>query len=127
MMIGNPLGTPAERCAWVFRQEMEPCPKCGSFELRYQVPIVLPGEVGDTPKELVSAWAKATRSGSTELEGVAYLQCGECLCRGPVIDVSGRTSEDVRSDPVVAQAIKDVWNKHSADIRAAMDDNQEKL
>jgi len=119
-MANHPLGTPAERCAWVFGQPMEPCPKCGSYKLTYQTPIKLDEPLPDDldAKKLLGAWARARSGGATPLEGTSYLMCKDCWHKGPSVDVSGRTSEDVGRDPAVATEIKRLWNAqgHNGEI-----------
>jgi len=107
------FGTSEERCAFIFGQAMKPCPKCGSYDLKFQTPIRLDEPIPEDadPKKLLGIWARATRAGNTPLQGTSYLICWACKHRGPSVDVSGRTSEDVGSDPVVASEIKRLWNE----------------
>ena len=98
------------RAEMIFGQPMNPCPKCGSYNLRYRTPIQMEAPESDDPKALLGAWARATKSGNTPLEGPCYLMCRECRHEGPAVDCTGRTSEDVGKDPEVAKEIKRLWN-----------------
>lgn len=110
-MVGKMLGTPAERCEWIFRCPMNPCPHCGGYNLIHQVPIVIEELPDDaTVKQLLGAWARARKSGKTPLIGTAFMMCKDCGHKGPSYDVSGRTAEDVGRDPVVSTEIKRLWN-----------------
>lgn len=102
---------PKAKCEWIFGQPMNPCPKCGGYDLMYQTPIQLSEPVGDTPRDIVRAWARATRAGRTPLEGPVYLMCRTCGHHGPALDCSGRTQEDVGRDPAVAREVKRLWNE----------------
>jgi hypothetical protein len=103
----------ADRAKFIFGQPMNPCPECGSYNIGYSMPIKLDDPLPDplTPKSLLSAWAKATKGGRTPLEGTCRLMCKECGHYGPSVDVSGRTSEDVGQDKVVAAETKRLWNQ----------------
>ncbi len=107
----KPLFEPAQRAQIIFGEPMEPCPKCGSYDIRHQTPIVMdmPDNPTDT-KAWVKAWYKATENGETPLQGPVYIECSDCLHKGPSLDCSGRTSEDVRSDPKVGREVKRLWN-----------------
>jgi hypothetical protein len=120
--MANIFRDPKARCAWVYGQEMEPCPKCGSYNLKYQTPIKQSKEIKEAfedsefrPEVLVKAWAKATKSGHTELEGPSYLMCWDCWHKGPAVDCTGRTSEEVGQDKAVADEIKRLWNEAARD------------
>lgn len=100
----------AARARFVFGQDMQPCPKCGSFHIGYSTPIKLEGATPSDAKGWLAAWAKARKQGATPLEGTACIMCRECAHCGPPVDVSGRTAEDVGRDPVVATEAKRRWN-----------------
>ena len=89
------------RCEIIFGQTMKPCPKCKSFNLKYQNPIKLDAPLPDEfdVAKLVGIWARQKKSGETPLEGPCYLMCFDCFHKGPAVDCSGRTSEDVSLDP----------------------------
>jgi hypothetical protein len=101
-----------EWAKFVFRQEMKPCPKCKSYNMWYQNPIKLKEKIPKdfTAKQLLGIWARSIKEGKTPLEGPCYMSCRDCGHKGPSIDCSGRTSEDVGKDPIVAKKIKDLWN-----------------
>lgn len=97
---------------FIFKQEMNPCPKCKSYDMWYQTPIKIEEEIpaNFTAKQLISIWARATKEGKTPLEGPCYMMCRNCGHKGPSVDCTGRTSEDVGKDPIVAKKIKELWN-----------------
>lgn len=107
------LDNPAERAAFVFGQPMKPCPKCGSYRMMTQTPIVMkePIEATDTAKQMVGKWARAVKGGCTPLEGPVYLMCRDCFHAGPAMDCRGRTAEDVGKDRVVFATVIRLWNE----------------
>lgn len=113
---------PKRRCEFVFGQPMQPCPKCGAYDMFYSTPIDVDfGGVTDLRK-LVGKWAKAHKEGlhkgGTPLKGTSCMMCRKCGHCGPSVDVSGRTSEDVCSDPVVAAEVKRLWNSQANEVEA---------
>lgn len=115
-------GTPAERCRMRFGgHDMLPCPKCGSYDLRYQTPIQVDEPLPDEPdaRQILGIWARAMKSGQRLLKGPCYIACFECFHRGPAMDCSGRTSDDVGRDPAVAEELRRLWNEQESvgDIR----------
>lgn len=99
----------------IFRMEMEPCPACGSYYMMGQTPIKMDISDDDleNPKKLLGKWARATKAGATPLKGPVFMMCRDCGYKGPEVDCSGRTSESVGQDPVVAKKIKTLWNENS--------------
>lgn len=109
-MILTDMKDPAQRAAWVYGQPMAPCPACGSYNMRPQMPIAL-GMTGDeTVPQLVGKWAAAKKDGDTLLEGPAYYACMNCWHKGPAVDCTGRTSEECGSDPFLNTEMKRLWN-----------------
>lgn len=104
------LRNPEKRAAFVFGQPMIPCPKCDGFDIGYSTPIKIDGEWPNTARGLISAWAKAHKKGNTPLEGTCRIMCRKCGHKGPSVDVTGRTAEDIGMDPIVAAAAKRLWN-----------------
>ena len=104
------LRDPAKRAEFVFGQPMIPCPKCGGFNIGYSTPIKIDGEWPSTARGVLSVWAKAHKKGNTPLEGTCSIMCRKCGHRGPPVDVTGRTAEDVGRDPFVATEAKRLWN-----------------
>jgi hypothetical protein len=107
----------AATAKFVFGQEMKPCPKCGSFNMFWQTPIKMDREpilATDTAKQLVGKWARATKDGHTPLEGPVFLMCRDCWHKGPAMDCSGRTSEEVGRDKNVSDTVKRLWNEQEA-------------
>ncbi len=100
----------ADSAKFIFGQLMIPCPKCGSYHIGYSTPIKLDAPLPDDAKGALSAWAKATKAGRTPLEGTCRLMCRDCGHKGPSVDVSGRTAEDVGKDKAVADETKRLWN-----------------
>lgn len=114
-MIPNIFKSSQKRCEWIFGEPMKPCPKCGSYNLKYQTPIKLNEELPKNfdAKKTIGVWARTIKDGHTPLEGKAYLMCFDCFFRGPSMDVSGRTAEEVGKDPLVAKKIKCLWNNQT--------------
>jgi hypothetical protein len=101
---------PRSRTAWAFGEEMKPCPKCKSYHIRYQTPVDCGLESGDNAKQILSKWARATKAGSTPLKGPVFIMCCDCGHCGPAVDCKGRTAEEVGRDPMVAAAVRRLWN-----------------
>jgi hypothetical protein len=108
------LKDPASRAEWVYGQPMAPCPKCSSYNMRPQMPIRIGLDGDETPRQLISKWAKATKSGATPLEGPVYFACRDCGHKGPAVDCTGRTREDVGQDRALNAEIKRLWNGQQA-------------
>ncbi len=104
------LKDPASRAAWVYGQPMAPCPKCGSYEMKPQMPIQMALTGDETAPQLLGKWARATKAGATPLEGPCYYACWDCGHKGPAVDCTGRTSEDARKDPALNAEMKRLWN-----------------
>ncbi len=94
----NMLKDPAKRAEWVYGQPMAPCPKCGSYNMKPQIPIALDVAGDDTTAQLVGKWARATKAGATPLQGPAYYACWDCGHKGPAVNCTGRTSEGLGSN-----------------------------
>lgn len=110
MSIKEIMTDPEKRAEWVYGQPMKPCPKCGSYNMFPQMPIVLKTTGVETVKQLIGKWAQATKTGSTPLQGPCYYACRDCLHKGPAVDCSGRTSEDCRADHELNTEMKRLWN-----------------
>lgn len=108
------FNSPKERAAWVYGQPMEPCPACGSYNMKPQVPIALETAGDETAGQLVRKWARATKAGATPLQGQAYYVCWDCGHKGPAADCAGRTSEEARQDPALNAEMKRLWNTQGA-------------
>lgn len=104
------LKDPAKRAEWVYGQPMAPCPKCGSYNMKPQIPIALETSGAETMPHLVGKWARATKAGSTPLQGPAYYCCWDCHHKGPAVDCTGRTSEECRADRALNAEMKRLWN-----------------
>lgn len=102
---------PKGRAEFIFGQPMQPCPKCGSYNLRSQTPIVCDFDADDTPRQTLGKWARATKEGATPLQGPVFVMCVDCRHRGPAVDCTGCTSEEVGQDPQVAAEMKRLWNE----------------
>ena len=102
-----------ERAMMTYGREMSPCPVCGSYHLGYSMPIVMEITEGDTARSLLGKYTRATREGATPLQGPCQMVCRGCGHKGPPVDCSGRTSEDVGKDPEVASKLKDLWNSQT--------------
>jgi hypothetical protein len=102
--------TPAERAAWVYGQPMEPCPKCGSYNMKPQMPIKTDIVVGDDVHKILGKWVRATKDGNTPLEGPCYYMCWDCGQKATAVDCTGRTSEECRRDAALNTEMKRLWN-----------------
>ena len=74
------LKDPAKRAEWVYGQPMAPCPKCGSYNMKPQMPIAIETTGDETVPQLVGKWARATKAGkhrckarATTLAGIASM------------------------------------------------------
>lgn len=101
---------PAQRAEFIYGQPMNPCPKCGSYNMKPQIPIVMEQAGGDSIKKLLGNYARATSKGATQIQGTAYYTCWDCFHKGPSVDCTGRTSEDCRSDKELNSEMKRLWN-----------------
>jgi len=92
---------------------MQPCPKCGSFNFKFQTPIQMKETIlaTDTVRQMVGKWARAVKDGNTPLEAPVFIMCFDCGHKGPAMDCTGRTSEEVGQDRVVAATVKRLWNE----------------
>lgn len=106
----NQLKDPASRAAWVYGQTMAPCPACGGYNMKPQAPIKIDLSGDETPQQLLGKWARTTIGEVTPLEGPVYMMCWDCRHKGPSVDCTGRTSEDVRKDSALNAEIKKLWN-----------------
>ena len=102
-----------ERLAIIMGCEMKPCPKCGSWDIKAQTPIVsdVTEEDLNDPRKVIGKWARAHRDGPVMLKGPCYFMCFSCWHHGPPVDCKGRTSEDVGQDREVFTEMKRLWNE----------------
>lgn len=110
------LRDPASRAEWAYGQPMAPCPTCGSYRMKPQMPIKMDATGEETVPQLVGKWARATKAGATPLEGPAYFVCWDCGHKGPAVDCAGRTSEDARTDPALNAEMKRLWNSQTPNV-----------
>ena len=87
------------------------CPSCGSWNLKPQTPIDVDIDITDVRKAL-GQYACAIKAGATPLKGPCYIMCFDCFYKGPSVDCSGRTSEDVGCDKAVFDEMKRLWREH---------------
>ena len=104
------LKDPKSRAAWVYGQPMAPCPKCGSYNMKPQMPIQIELTGAETAPQLLGKWARATKAGTTPLEGPVYFMCWDCRHKGPAVDCTGRTREDAGQDRTLNAEINRLWN-----------------
>jgi len=100
----------AKRAKWIYGQPMAPCPSCGSYNMKPQMPIAMVATGYETTAQLVGKWARATKAGTTPLQGPAYYACHDCGHKGPTVDCRGRTSEECRADAALNKEMKRLWN-----------------
>ena len=111
----NPFRDPAARAKFVFGQPMKPCPKCGSYSLIHQTPIKMaePITAADSAKQAVGKWAREMLRGDPEMEGPVFIMCRECFHKGPAVDCTGMTREQVGQSSKIAADVKRLWNEQS--------------
>lgn len=99
----------------IFGQEMKPCPICGGFNIGWQTPIKMsePITEADDARSILRKYARSVKSGATPLEGPVFLWCRECHHKGPAMDCSGRTSQEIGQDRAIATEVKRLWNSQS--------------
>lgn len=105
------LNDPAARAAWVYGQPMAPCPACGSYNMKPQMPIAMVATGDETVPQLLGKWAP--KAGATPLAGPCYYACWDCGHEGPAVDCTGRTSEDARQDRAINAEMKRLWNEQT--------------
>lgn len=112
------LQNPAKRAEWIYGQPMRPCPTCGSYSMKPQMPIAMEATGAETVPQLVGKWARATKAGATQLEGPCYYACFDCGHKGPAVDCTGRTSEDARQDRELNAEMKRLWNSQTHNAKS---------
>lgn len=120
------LKDPAKRAEWVYGQPMAPCPACGSYNMKPQIPIALETTGDETMPQVVGKWARATKAGATPLQGPAYYCCWDCGHKGPAVDCTGRTSEDCRADRALNAEMKRLWNTQTPNARLTAPDTAQR-
>lgn len=112
--LANYVKNPAKRAEFIFGQPMEPCPKCKGYSLKQQTPIVMEEILStDGARQILGKWARARRGGVTPLEGPVFIACAACGHKGPAVDCTGRTREEVGQDPKISAEMKRLWNGQS--------------
>jgi len=107
----NWLNDPKTRAAFIHGQPMEPCPKCGGYDMQPQIPVRLSVPDSATPREVLTVYFQSAAAGpAAAVEGPAYFQCGSCWHKGPAVDCTGRTSDDCRKDARLYAQMKALWN-----------------
>ena len=57
MNINDIIKDPAKRAEWLYGQPMTPCPACGSYDMKPQMPIQIKGVTGnETARELIGKY-----------------------------------------------------------------------
>ena len=108
----NMLKDPAKRAEWVYGQPMAPCPKCGSYNMKPQMPIAMkttgdetapqdwPGQVGASHQDRRYA---AARARPTTPAGTAFT-------RGRPWTAPDAPARDCRADRALNAEMKRLWN-----------------
>ena len=104
------LKNPAARAEWIYGQPMAPCPACGSYNMKPQMPVEIGLAGDDTAMQALGKLARAMKSGPVVLEGPCYYACGDCGHKGPSVDCAGRASEECRGDRFLNDEMKRLWN-----------------
>ena len=63
------LKKPAARAEWIYGQPMAPCPACGSYNMKPQMPVKIGLAGDDTAMQAFGKLARAMKSGPVVLEG----------------------------------------------------------
>jgi len=103
----------AQRAKFRFGQPMNPCPKCGGYNLGTKVPIRIDHDENDDARALLRKWAKAHREGPV-LKGIAYIVCQDCFHQGPHFDCSHMSYDEVMKSHDVAKEVKRLWNSQES-------------
>ena len=111
----NIFTDPAKRAEFVFGQPMKPCPKCGSYRMIAQTPIVMkePILATDTAKQMVGKWARAVKDGNEVIEKDVFIMCRDCGHRAPGVDRPGILRSKVANDKMVYLEMKRLWNEQT--------------
>lgn len=109
----NLFKDPAKRAEFVFGQPMKPCPKCGSYRMMYQTPIVMKEPIvgTDTAQQMVGKWARAVKDGNEVMEKDVFIMCRDCGHRAPGVDCAGRLRSEVGRDGALSAEVKRLWNE----------------
>ena len=107
-----------KRIKMIYNQDMNPCPVCGSWHFIAQTPIQLELDADDieNPRKAIGKWVAAHKDGPPMLKGPCFFMCFDCGHKGPAVDCSGRTSEEVGQDPVVWKEMKRLWNEQAPNV-----------
>ena len=122
----NMLKDPAKHAEWVYGQPMAPCPACGGYNMKPQIPIAMPTTGKETIPEIVGKYARFVKAGATPLQGPAYYGCWDCGHKGPAVDCTGRTSEDCRADRALNAEMKHLWNTQTPNARLTCPQGRER-
>lgn len=103
---------PATKAEFIFGQKMRPCPACNAYDMMYQTPIKMAEEIEatDDVKTVLGKWARSYKRGDAELEGPVFIMCRSCGHKGPSVDCSGMTSNQVMRSGAVAGKARRLWN-----------------
>lgn len=110
----------AKWARFVFGQDMNPCPKCGGYNLATRIPIKIDLDENDDAPTTIKKWVKAQQEGPI-LEGIAYIVCQDCFHRGPEFDCGHMGYDEVMKSPDASKEIKRLWNNQAND---ESEDNQ---
>ena len=113
------LKNPAARAAWIYGQPMAPCPVCGSYNMKPQMPVKISITEADTAVQTLGKLARAMKAGPIALEGPCYYACFDCGHKGPAVDCTGRTSEDCRGDRSLNDEMKRLCNAQPSNTDAS--------
>ena len=94
------------------RTYKRPCPKCGSWNIKPQMPIDVEIDITDARKAL-GQYARAIKAGATPLKGPCFIMCFDCGHKSPAVDCSGMTSEEVGRDKRVWSEMVKLWVEDS--------------
>jgi hypothetical protein len=106
----------ALRAEFIFGETMSPCPKCHGFNLHYKTPIQFESDPTKSASQNISKWANVMSANETPLKGPVYIECFDCHHRGPSLDCTGRTRQDVGADEGLARTVRRLWNEQPRNI-----------
>ena len=78
----NTLKDHAKRAEWVYGQPMAPCPKCGSYNMKPQMPIAMETTGDETAPQLVGKWARSTMPAPRRCKALPTTAVGTAVTRG---------------------------------------------
>lgn len=111
-----------QHAEFAFGCKMNPCPKCGSWNIKYQVPIEIDIPKGASARQILSAWAREQAKGP-RLKGYGFIMCFDCGYKGPHVSTEGMTYGQANKSVEFADKMKAAWNNQD---KSFADDSERK-